>query len=107
MFLEIYGFNRANYKYLVVFLFWVGPTLNRGGGLQPATPFRSPTQSSELKSGSSVQVPGLLSDIGVPSIISQKHATLARSWLNIGQRRKRWEYITLMLDQCGLFVASR
>ena len=49
-----------------------------GGGVQPPTTFLSASQSSMLKSGPSVQVPGLLSDIWVPSIISQKH------WLESG-----------------------
>ena len=70
MFLEIYGFKRAKYKYFGG-VFVLG-TLNRGGGgVQPATPFRSATQSCVFKSRSSVQQPRLLSDIGVPRIISQ------------------------------------
>ena len=54
---------------MIVFLFWVRE--QRGGGLQPATPLSIPTDQC-VQCWSTVQVPELLSDIGVPSIISQK-----------------------------------
>ena len=50
---------------MVVFLFWV--RINEGGGGTDSDPPQS------------VQVTQLLTEIGVPSIISQKNATLARS----------------------------
>ena len=52
--------------------------------VQPATPLSIRHTEQCVHCGSFVQVPEMLSNIGVPSNISQKHATLARSWLNIG-----------------------
>ena len=56
---------------MVVFLFWVREK-NGGRGVQPANHLSIGHTGQCVQCGSSVQVPEMLSNTGVPSIISQK-----------------------------------
>ena len=76
------------------------------GGLQPATPFLSATQSSVFKSGSSA-----LRHIGVPSIISQKTRNigpkLVKYWLMSKTLKIHYTDAEPMRSICGFQIVLR